>query len=115
MSDKFRIDPGPVAAVAQTIMDSARELIVADVPGLDDFKTKFTTIKQQHFPEQLQDALGHFITSFYDGYTQNVLKNREVIGWLLLDKVAYEGNIKEYMTEQQFNAQLKEIKQLPTK
>lgn len=112
MSDKFAINTDPVSVAGKAIIDSAQELIQVDMPGLDDFQRTFNTIKQQNFPDKLQDALGQFITSFYNGYTQNVLQNREVIGWLLQNKVAYEGDVKEYMTEQQFKIQMTEIKQL---
>jgi hypothetical protein len=112
MSDTvFSVNPPEVRNVGLEIEGDAQELI--GPPGqytLDDFQTKFNTIKQTNFPVALQGTLGNFIKDQYDGY-KDILQNREAIGLLLQNKVATDSEVTDVMTKKQFQAQLAEIQQ----
>ncbi len=108
--DTLIINPPKVHHVGVEIVGDAQDLIDGEPYSIDDFQQKFTTIKQTNFPVALQGVFDTFIKDQHDGYT-DILQNRQTVGFLLQDQVAYNASIAEVMTKNQFQSQLNEIQQ----
>lgn len=89
------IDPPIVASTGKEIVGDALEVSNFGQHSMDDFQTTLTGISQNYFPYQLQPALQAFIKVHYNGYTTNILKDREAIGDALQTKVASQAEITE--------------------
>lgn len=108
--DNLLINPPEVHQVGMAIESDAMGLIDIGQYSMDDFQKKFTTIKQTNFPTALQGVFDTFIKNQHGGYT-DILQNREAIGLVLQDQVAYNGSMTDVMTKDQFQNQLNEIQQ----
>ncbi len=100
--DSIMVDPPIVGETGKEIVGDALELTNSGPHSMDDFQNTLNGICQNYFPYQLQPALQAFIKAHYNGYTQNVLQDREAIGDALQTKVATQAEITDIKTADLF-------------
>jgi hypothetical protein len=96
------IDTSAVTSAGKEIVGEALSLTDFQAYCMNDFQKTLNSVCQLDFPYQLQPAFQAFIKAHYDGYTHNVLQDRQAIGDALQTHVATPAEITEIKNEDLF-------------